>query len=410
MIGMFVTEDTIGVGTIVGSAVFNILVIIGLSAALAGATLALDWRPLARDSFFYTISIIELLVFVVGITPGRIEWWEGLILVATYAVYVLFMAFGNRPYMRWAAKLYKSPERDLLDLEMGGTEAVTDAHLTEEILNDTKRTVQQEATDTTALAQGAHLRPNYRALNPRSKFRTLQFAVIAANRLSSSSENSEDIDDPNDSEDVIPPETIIGVERPRSFIGWLFFPMTVFWKLLFKFTIVDCSSEEKAHLWWLTFLTSIILISGISYLMVEAARLAGCLIGIPATAMGLTVLAAGTSVPDALASISVARDGAADMAVSNAIGSNVFDILLGLGFPWCIGAITKDIIVPHQPITVVVIPIVILFTVLIMLVGILIALKWKLRPLLGYILFAMYGVFVAYTLIDVYVIDAGGSE
>ena len=39
---------------------------------------------------------------------------------------------------------------------------------------------------------------------------------------------------------------------------------------------------------------------------------------------------------DALSSILVARDGFGDMAVSNAIGSNVFDINLGLGLPFVI--------------------------------------------------------------------------
>lgn len=39
---------------------------------------------------------------------------------------------------------------------------------------------------------------------------------------------------------------------------------------------------------------------------------------------------------DALSSILVARDGFGDMAVSNAIGSNVFDINLGLGLPFLI--------------------------------------------------------------------------
>ena len=52
--------------------------------------------------------------------------------------------------------------------------------------------------------------------------------------------------------------------------------------------------------------------------------------------MGTVVLAAGTSVPDALASISVARAGLGDMAVANAVGSNVFDIWLGLGLPWSV--------------------------------------------------------------------------
>lgn len=50
-------------------------------------------------------------------------------------------------------------------------------------------------------------------------------------------------------------------------------------------------------------------------------------------------LLVGTSIPDALSSVLVARDGKGDMAVSNAIGSNVFDILLGLGFPWLLATL-----------------------------------------------------------------------
>merc|ERR1719316_216627 len=52
--------------------------------------------------------------------------------------------------------------------------------------------------------------------------------------------------------------------------------------------------------------------------------------------MGLTLLAIGTSIPDALSSIAVARRGHGDMAVSSSIGSNVFDILIGLPVPWFI--------------------------------------------------------------------------
>nr|CAI5831822.1 unnamed protein product [Callosobruchus analis] len=57
-------------------------------------------------------------------------------------------------------------------------------------------------------------------------------------------------------------------------------------------------------------------------------------LGIPDTVMGLTFVAAGVSVPDALSSIAVVREGYGDMAVSNAVGSNVFDILVCLGLPW----------------------------------------------------------------------------
>lgn len=92
--------------------------------------------------------------------------------------------------------------------------------------------------------------------------------------------------------------------------------------------------------------------------------------------MGITFLAAGTSVPDCMASLIVARQGKkgqtlypespapnllpvpslrcilchfsrlfsgmGDMAVSNSIGSNIFDILLGLGFPWALRTLVVD--------------------------------------------------------------------
>ena len=62
----------------------------------------------------------------------------------------------------------------------------------------------------------------------------------------------------------------------------------------------------------------------------------GFTLGIPDTIMGLTFIAAGVSVPDALGGVAVVREGNGDMAVSNAIGSNVFDILMCLGLPWFI--------------------------------------------------------------------------
>merc|ERR1711879_456971 len=48
----------------------------------------------------------------------------------------------------------------------------------------------------------------------------------------------------------------------------------------------------------------------------------------------LTLLASGTSIPDLVSSMAVARAGEGDMAVSSSIGSNIFDILVGLPIPW----------------------------------------------------------------------------
>merc|ERR1711998_724958 len=79
---------------------------------------------------------------------------------------------------------------------------------------------------------------------------------------------------------------------------------------------------------------SIVWIALLSYFMATWSTAIGCMLNFNAGLMGLTLVAAGTSIPDALGSITVAREGHGDMAVSNAIGSNVFDIFLGLGLPW----------------------------------------------------------------------------
>jgi len=71
-----------------------------------------------------------------------------------------------------------------------------------------------------------------------------------------------------------------------------------------------------------------------SYLMVWWATVLGLLFGIPIEVMGLTILAIGTSVPDLLESIIVTRDGKGDMALSSSIGSNIFDVTVGLPLPW----------------------------------------------------------------------------
>ena len=61
----------------------------------------------------------------------------------------------------------------------------------------------------------------------------------------------------------------------------------------------------------------------------------GNAIGIPDTVSGITILAAGTSVPELISSyLIVKKAGLANMAICNSIGSNIFDILFCLGVPW----------------------------------------------------------------------------
>ena len=64
--------------------------------------------------------------------------------------------------------------------------------------------------------------------------------------------------------------------------------------------------------------------------MVWMAEVIGDLIGINPSVMGLTFLAAGTSVPDLITSVIVAKKGFGDMAVSSSIGDRSYVYYRGL--------------------------------------------------------------------------------
>merc|ERR1712179_725555 len=81
---------------------------------------------------------------------------------------------------------------------------------------------------------------------------------------------------------------------------------------------------------------------GFSYFMVWWATVTGEALSISDAVMGLTFLAAGTSVPDLITSVLVAKEGKGDMAVSSSIGSNLFDVTVGLPVPWLLYTIINQ--------------------------------------------------------------------
>lgn len=105
-------------------------------------------------------------------------------------------------------------------------------------------------------------------------------------------------------------------------------------RILLHFTIPDCRVEKYKSKFYLTFLMSVGWLAALSYLIIWMIVTIGYTFGIPDALMAITLVAAGTSIPDAYTSIVVVKQGMVDMGVSNIIGSNVFDLLIGLAFPW----------------------------------------------------------------------------
>merc|ERR1712046_219270 len=139
-------------------------------------------------------------------------------------------------------------------------------------------------------------------------------------------------------------------------------------------------------------------IAVLDYVMVWMATLFGKVAHIPDPVMGLTFLAAGTSIPDALSSLAVARKGHGDMAVSSSVGSNIFDILVGLPIPWilwtgCVklGKPDGEIPIKSDNLTIMVGT---LFIMVALVVTSIHVCEWKLTIRLGSIFMALYFLFI----------------
>lgn len=104
LIGVFIAHSNVGIGTIVGSAVFNILFVIGMCALFSREILHLTWWPLFRDVSFYILDLILLIIFFLD---NVIMWWESMMLVACYSLYVVFMKFNVQLEREFKTQLHK---------------------------------------------------------------------------------------------------------------------------------------------------------------------------------------------------------------------------------------------------------------------------------------------------------------
>ncbi|MBQ8518412.1 MAG: calcium/sodium antiporter [Agathobacter sp.] len=92
------------------------------------------------------------------------------------------------------------------------------------------------------------------------------------------------------------------------------------------------------------------LVKGADYFVDGAAGIA-TKFGIPQLVVGLTIVAMGTSAPEAAVSITGAMSGAADIAVGNVVGSNILNILIILGITGVIAtvAVQKSTLMIEMP-------------------------------------------------------------
>ncbi|XP_064206232.1 sodium/potassium/calcium exchanger 3-like [Anguilla rostrata] len=404
LIAVFITQGDVGVGTIVGSAVFNILVIIGVCGIFARQTISLTWWPLFRDSLFYIFSVLALIVVIYD---ERVVWWESVFLVTMYGVYILIMKF-NLPIWKFVerhcghpeqccVRTSRLPDRELaeggencdtsdvllrkgqcggqespvmmvdelmslhphqLSFSEAGLRIMITPHFSPRtrltmagrmLINERQRLIRSPggSSDSDGGAGESPVKPSgsgfrvddslviENGCSPENEMLSLEEAgrgeadETEGAKGESNVESACPKEEEDDDEDIFRPLKMPrgGCTRVRWLVSW---PLS----LLLYCTVPNCVLP-RWHRWFMvTFVASTLWTAFFSYLMVWMVTIVSDTLDIPAYIMGITFLAAGTSVPDCMASLIVARQGMGDMAVSNTIGSNIFDILLGLGFPW----------------------------------------------------------------------------
>lgn len=594
-------ESDIGIGTIVGSAVFNVLFVIGMCSILSKDVLTLTWWPLFRDCSYYAVGLIVLSLLAGVLSKGKVAWWESVILLAMYVGYVVLMYFNRRLYKKLTGKelvlggesedtAAENEEGDIADglhslalqtengadvseaAAMNGsglTSTTTTANTSTTPKNEggehspassddfvdsttpkqnsprktaSTRSIQIIADPCASIQKGSgHSQTDFRwpgtfragvlkmLLHPESYeekggvgivakiqgdvdqvFRQIdvngdgsidkselghlfcklghdlseeeldavftsldldgngticeeefsKWYVKSEERILSKvkpifdtfdvdksgtidrdevrqllrtlepSVTEEDVDDAiksmyksGSTEEITYEEftdwyvhSIIYTKqqakiekemeeaaegvcaaltppRGEGIFAWMKYLLVLPLVACLTFTVPDVRRPGLGKWCYVSFILSIVWIGIFSYLMVDWVEILGNTIGVPSVVMGYTILAAGTSVPDLLSSVIVARMGEGDMAVSSSIGSNIFDILVGLPLPWLCFSLVKQrsVVIQAQGIW---ISIFVLIGMLVAIIAIVHCQGWKMTRTLGGMMFVLYFAFL----------------
>ncbi|XP_073509160.1 sodium/potassium/calcium exchanger 5 isoform X3 [Phyllobates terribilis] len=324
-LGVFVTKGDIGVSTIVGSAVYNLLGICAACCLLSSAICKLTCWPLFRDCVAYAVSVGA----VIAITfDNNIYWYESASLILIYGLYIVILCFDIRINQYMVKKF--SPCCTCV------AEALEENNDQQPLLGwkeESVRVVRQ------------HSRSDSGIFHEDSDYSHLSISLHELNEISDDS-----------------PSVFTMPENDFKRILWvLSLPIVT---LLFL-TIPDCRRKSWKKCYILTFIMSAVWISGVTYILVWMVTIVG----------------------------------KGDMAMSNIVGSNVFDMLC-LGVPWFIKTVFIDrsspVEVNSTGITYTTISL--LFSIIFVFVAIHVN-GWKLDKKLGVICLIMYLVFATLSIL-----------
>lgn len=319
-LGIFVQKNAIGIGTVVGSEIFNHMCISAGSCWYAkNGMLQLNGRHFTRDSMGYCSALI-ILLWAVGADPRNmfdanawtncldITFTGSLVLIICQIIYCIFVIkFESMcELFNWKDSDFQDPSVGGLlsgggsgsDVELAEGEAVS--MLTEELSPGEQGSGSGDGGD----GGGVKARGNGRVL--------------------------------------VHEDSVCGVRVPGP-VKCIADGAEGLWELVtaplrvsVQYTVPDPHDAAWEPYYWLTIVLCTCWFAVYSFVLCECLDQLGVFFGISSVVMGITFSAVGTSFPNLWSSLVVARQGKGDMAISNALGSNTFNIFSALGLPWIV--------------------------------------------------------------------------
>lgn len=288
LIGVFVTEDDIGTGSIIGSSCFNLIAVPAACAFVAAASfsqkLTISPGPVIRNAAFYAITILVLLMII---KDNKVDIPEGLILLVFFVMYMAFMIFCAQTQTNSGG---------------GGQSSECQLHSAGSLTSSYISSTDSAIGECSEKCHHFGCRRHHQLQNQQPQQQPEQQQVYGQYHV---------VVEGVESVDLKPTEStpLFGPSKGKD------------------------ATSTCWTIW--TFLVSIALIGALTYVSVWMVHLFGQAVGIPETVAGMTILSWGTGIPELIASIVLIRKTAqADMAICNTIGSNVIDASFCLSLPW----------------------------------------------------------------------------
>ncbi|XP_018797005.1 PREDICTED: sodium/potassium/calcium exchanger 4 [Bactrocera latifrons] len=303
-ISTLITDSDMGLGTIIGSLMFNTLGVAALGALCIKKPVQLDWWPIARDCVIYSFNTIVLIILAWG---GYVSFTESCIMMG-FLIFYYLLTFNNNKFMP-AIRVFVEDKMNCCI---------------------SKRYDFTEPPENSAKAR-LPLKKDHLGGDGLFVINLPDNTSSTVNLTHSKSYTSDESDD-------VPPQpqpqklfSLPHGETAFRKFWWAFtFPI--------KFTLTFVIPHPAYHrrLYPLSFVMCIIAIGLNAYMIVWMLTAFGVAVNVPEIIMGLTFLAAGSTMPEAVSSCISLRNGENGIGVSNSLGANSLAILLSLGVPWFI--------------------------------------------------------------------------